>query len=143
MVTAALVTILLVIRAPAAASERWYRPEHAHAGADVYVAHCATCHGADGAGAPRWQQRDPEGYFPPPPLNGTGHSWHHPLRELYAMIHDGSPRGAGRMPGWGGQLSRGEILAVIAHFQSWWPDEIYRAWQRMDRASDETATPAR
>lgn len=131
--------VLVGVNLTASAAERWYGPEHAAAGTPIYATHCAVCHGPEGAGAPDWRHRDAEGYFPAPPLNGTGHAWHHPLRELYAMIHDGSPAGTGLMPAWGDRLSRGEILAVIAHFQSWWPDEIYEAWQRMDRASGETA----
>lgn len=118
---------------------RWYEPRHAAAGAPLYARHCAACHGDDGRGAPEWQHRDADGYFPAPPLNGTGHAWHHPLDQLYAMIHDGIPPGEGRMPAWRDRLSRGEILAVIAWFQSWWPEEIYRAWARMDEAAAKRA----
>jgi len=111
---------------------RWYSPHHAAAGAVVYRRHCAQCHGVAGEGAPEWRKPDEEGLMPPPPLDGSGHAWHHPLRQLFAMIRDGSLPGQGRMPGWGAQLSGGEILAVIAWFQSAWPTEVYRAWSRMD-----------
>ena len=32
------------------------------------------------------------------------------------------------MPAWRGKLSDGEILAVIAWFQTHWPEEAYGAW---------------
>ena len=135
VVAATTVAILFGAGEVASSSERWYEPRHAEAGAPIYAMHCGSCHGVDGAGASNWRRRDAEGYYPPPPLNGTGHAWHHPLRQLFAMIHDGSPAGEGRMPAWRGRLARGEILAVIARFQSWWSDDIYRAWSRMNRAS--------
>ena len=34
------------------------------------------------------------------------------------------------MPPFGEQLNNGEILALIAYFQSKWPDEIYQVWQQ-------------
>jgi mono/diheme cytochrome c family protein len=129
------VAALACLDVAARGGNRWYEPRHAAAGAPLYARNCSACHGEDGAGAPQWQRRGADGYYPAPPLNGTGHAWHHPLNQLYAMIHDGNPAGQGRMPAWGGRMSRGEILAVIAWFQSWWPDEIYRAWERMDQAS--------
>lgn len=122
----------------AAASDRWYEPHHAAAGQAIYQQHCAVCHGSDAEGAPLWTVPGKDGFLPPPPLNGTGHAWHHPLRQLFSMIHDGSPGGQGRMPAWRGKLEDGEILAVIAWFQSRWPDEIYAAWARMDRSDDQS-----
>ncbi|MFM1892816.1 MAG: hypothetical protein RLZ44_1893 [Pseudomonadota bacterium] len=123
---------LLALLAPATeALERWYRPEHAALGAGLYRQHCASCHGPAAEGAPGWQQPGPDGRYPPPPLNGSAHAWHHPLKALYHTI----TRGQGNMPAWGGRLSRAEVLAIIAWFQSLWPDEIYAAWQRMDAAS--------
>jgi mono/diheme cytochrome c family protein len=71
-----------------------------------------------------------------PPLNGTGHAWHHPLKWLFRTISEG---GTGGMPGWREELSPGEILAVIAWFQSHWSDEIYDAWSRMDAAAGNEA----
>jgi mono/diheme cytochrome c family protein len=111
-------------------AQRWYAAEHAEAGEAIYLAYCASCHGAEGGGAPQWWELERDGNRLAPPLNGTGHGWHHPLRQLYAMIHDGIPPG---MPRWKGILDRGEILAVIAFFQTWWPDEVYAAWDRMNR----------
>jgi mono/diheme cytochrome c family protein len=36
------------------------------------------------------------------------------------------------MPPWGGQLSDEDMEAIIAWFQSLWPDEIYDTWAQMD-----------
>jgi mono/diheme cytochrome c family protein len=102
-------------------------------GGRLFASHCAECHGAGGEGAANWRVRDAEGYFPPPPLNGTGHAWHHPQKVLHEVISNGSPGGQGRMPAWKDKLSEEEIEAVIAWFQSQWPDEVYAAWYQMNR----------
>ncbi len=103
-------------------------------GGNLYRQNCAECHGGEGQGAPAWRQRDADGMFPPPPLNGTGHAWHHPKRMLHYVIVNGSPGGQGNMPAWGDKLSDEQIDDIIAWFQSKWPDRVYAAWQRMDRA---------
>lgn len=125
-------TLLLLLGAASAlvAGERWFEPRHADAGRPLYLQHCAACHGDRGQGAPQWQRRNPDGSTPAPPLNGTGHAWHHPLKALIATIANGQ----GTMPAWGGTLQKAEMLAIIAWFQSQWPGEIYAAWARMNRA---------
>jgi mono/diheme cytochrome c family protein len=117
------------------AESRWYEPEHAEIGRQLFEVHCASCHRSGAAGAIDWQKPDDKGLTRPPPLNGTAHAWHHPLADLYRQIMRGSPPGVGNMPGFRGSLSRGEALAIIAYFQSLWTDEIYRAWERMDKAA--------
>jgi len=103
-------------------------------GGRLYQQNCAECHGSVGQGAPEWRQRDADGMFPPPPLNGTGHAWHHPRRMLHAVIANGSPGGQGKMPAWRDRLSDEQIDDIIAWFQSKWPDPVYAAWQRMERS---------
>ncbi|HFQ91959.1 MAG TPA: cytochrome c [Chromatiales bacterium] len=97
-------------------------------GQAVFEQHCATCHGDRAQGDPQWRKRGPDGLFPPPPLDGSGHAWHHPTRQLREMISNGSPPGQGKMPAWGDKLTSAEIDAVIAWFQSLWPDPVYAAW---------------
>lgn len=104
-------------------------------GARLYQANCAECHGSEGQGAPNWRERDADGMFPPPPLNGTGHAWHHPKRMLHYVIANGSPGGQGKMPAWGDKLDDEQIDAIIEWFMSQWPDQVYAAWQQMDRRS--------
>lgn len=103
-------------------------------GARLYQMNCAECHGSKAQGAPNWRERDADGMFPPPPLNGTGHAWHHPKKMLHYVIANGSPGGQGNMPAWGDKLSDEEIDAIIAWFQSKWPDQVYAAWYRMNQA---------
>lgn len=96
-------------------------------GGSLYQQNCAQCHGVNGEGAPNWRQRDANGMFPPPPLNGSGHAWHHPKAMLQYVIANGSP-GGGNMPAWKDELSSGQINDIIAWFMSKWPDEVYQAW---------------
>lgn len=119
--------------AKGAAPARWYNFSQVSRGARVYAENCAQCHGESAQGAPNWRQRGPEGMFPPPPLNGSGHGWHHPLNMLFYVVKNGSPGGKGNMPAWKGRLSDEEILAAIAWFQSRWSDRVYAEWQRIDR----------
>lgn len=114
---------------------RWYKPAHSEIGRGLFDVHCASCHGAGAAGAPNWHQVDANGLSHPPPLNGTAHAWHHPLQVLYEQIMRGSAPGVGNMPAFRDVLTRGEVLAIIAYFQSLWPDEVYQAWHRMDEAA--------
>ena len=113
---------------------RWYKFQHVSVGAKVYQTNCAACHGKKGEGAVNWREVGADGKLPAPPLNGTGHAWHHPLQILYNVIHKGSPGGQGNMPAWQGKLSDEEILAAIAWFQSKWPEEIYQNWLARDNA---------
>jgi cytochrome c len=78
------------------AEARWYQPEHAELGKPLYEKHCASCHGAQAEGAKNWTERPADGRFPPPPLNGSAHMWHHPLPNLVGTIQYGQ----GNMPAW-------------------------------------------
>lgn len=100
-------------------------------GRTLFENNCAQCHGTNAVGATNWRQRQPDGSFPPPPLNGTAHAWHHPLAQLRAVIREGSP--SGNMPAWSGRLTEREIDAVIAYFHSLWPEEAYEAWYGINR----------
>lgn len=102
-------------------------------GFKVYRANCAACHGSEGQGAPNWQKAGPDGKYPAPPLNGTGHTWHHPMPVLVNTIKNGTQRIGGNMPPWRDKLTDAEISTIIAWFQSRWPDKLYQAWARTDR----------
>lgn len=101
-------------------------------GLDIYRAHCAACHGVNGEGAANWRHRSADGKFPAPPLDGSGHAWHHPLADLREIIRDGSRPGEGNMPAWKDKLTDAQLDAVIAWFQSLWNDDIVEAWQQID-----------
>lgn len=104
-------------------------------GQQIYQTHCAACHGDHAQGAPNWRQRDPDGFYPAPPLNGSGHEWHHSLAALKEIIDNGSTPGQGKMPAWKDQLTVDDVDAVVAYFQSLWPDEVYGEWYAMEQRS--------
>ncbi|MCW8944510.1 MAG: cytochrome c [Sedimenticola sp.] len=122
-------------QASAAPAKNWYRFEQVSAGGRIYQENCAACHGKRGEGAENWRKAGPDGKYPAPPLNGSGHAWHHPLNILFHTIKNGSPGGQGDMPAWGEKLSDEEIISVIAWFQSKWPREIYQSWVQRDVAA--------
>lgn len=101
-------------------------------GAKLYQENCAVCHGLQAEGAPNWQKQGADGKYPAPPLNGTGHAWHHPKTALKTTIKRGTMAMGGSMPAWEGKLSDNDIEAVIVWIQSRWPDEIYQSWLAMD-----------
>lgn len=117
-------------KSPAA---RTMDPSQVARGGVLYRKNCAECHGENGEGAPNWRQRDSDGMFPPPPLNGTGHAWHHPRPMLHYVIANGSPGGQGKMPAWKEKLNSEQINDVIVWFMSRWPDEVYQAWYQMNQ----------
>ena len=118
--------------------KRVYDHELISHGAEVFRANCAVCHGANAEGDANWRKIGPDGKYPPPPLNGTAHEWHHSIPVLREIIKNGTPPEEGNMPAWGQKLTDQEIDAVIAWFQSLWPDQIYAAWNEMqERARGE------
>lgn len=115
--------------------ERYYDPAQLARGEQTYNDNCAQCHGADASGDPNWRQPDGNGQFRPPPLNGTGHTWHHPLTQLRHAIENGGPPGESNMPAWGDTLTDEDIDDLIAWFQSLWPNDIYETWYQIEQRS--------
>ena len=97
-------------------------------GGEVYKVHCAACHGANAEGAPNWSKKGPDGKLPPPPLDASGHGWHHPKSALVQTIKEGTIKLGGGMPAWKATLTDDDIEAVLAWIQSRWPEEIYKSW---------------
>ena len=104
-------------------------------GAGLYRENCIQCHGEGGVGAPNWHLRDSSGNYPPPPLNGSAHTWHHPKTHLSEMIRDGGTV----MPAFSSKLKDHEIDDIIKWFQSLWPDELYQAWAKQNEAFERNA----
>lgn len=107
---------------------RWYTQSQLDQGKQLYLTHCARCHGAGAQGSPVWNKPLADGSYPPPPLNGSAHSWHHPLWMLKKTIQEGGAAAGGKMPPFGAVLDDAQQSAVVAYFQSRWPDPIYEAW---------------
>ena len=97
-------------------------------GQEIFAATCAACHGADGQGQPNWHITKEDGTLPPPPLNGDGHTWHHPDGFLYRIVSQGGkiqespsvPDFKSGMPAFGEQLSHEEIIEVLTYVKSLW-----------------------
>lgn len=107
-------------------------PQLLATGARLYAQTCAVCHGAKGEGQPNWRERGPDGLLPAPPHDPSGHTWHHPDAQLFAMTRDGiaklirDPSYRSAMPAYGGVLSDEEIVAVLSWIKAQWPPEIRR-----------------
>jgi len=104
-------------------------------GREVYLANCASCHGANLEGAPNWKTANPDGTMPAPPHDASGHTWHHSDDYLFTTVKEGSAAVAplgyqASMPGFGGALSDEEIYAVLAYIKSTWPPEVQAAQRR-------------
>ena len=113
---------------------RWYTHEQVGRGRVLFEQHCAACHGRWGEGlAEDWRKPDASGNYPPPPLNGTAHTWHHPTDVLLSTIENGGVPLGGVMPALGSVLSEREALDIIAFFQSLWTDDIYALWSKIEQ----------
>jgi len=99
-------------------------------GQAVYQDACASCHGANLEGQSNWRIRRADGRLPAPPHDETGHTWHHPDAQLFAMTKFGPAAVAGLeeyetdMPAFESQLSDREIRAALAYIKSTWPAKI-------------------
>ncbi|MES9972007.1 MAG: cytochrome c [Candidatus Thiodiazotropha sp.] len=107
---------------------RWYTQAQADRGNRLYQINCAECHKPDASGTEDWQRLDANGKLPPPPLNGTAHTWHHPLSVLRRTVRLGGVPLGGSMPGFGDKLNGTQIDDILAWVQTHWSDEVYRIW---------------
>ena len=75
----------------------------------AYNNNCVSCHMINLAGAEDWKGVDEDGHRKAPPLNGTGHTWHHDDETLHAIIKYGLSELVknyeGKMMGFGNNLS--------------------------------------
>jgi mono/diheme cytochrome c family protein len=123
------------------AAERWYSQGQVDNGRVVFNTNCAICHGAEAAGTPDWRKPMADGRYSPPPLNGTAHGWHHPLKALRRQINQGGAKFGGWMPAFADSVADKQVDEVIAYIQSLWPDEIYSAWLKNDAAQSQSGEP--
>lgn len=105
----------------------------------IYQSNCASCHGRQLEGQPRWQRRNPEGLMPAPPHDKSGHTWHHADKLLFELTKFGLAKIAGPeyksdMPAYSETLSDDEIIAVLSYINSTWPDDIKAKRQRINQA---------
>jgi mono/diheme cytochrome c family protein len=100
-------------------------------GKGLYDRYCGSCHGEDLAGEPDWKQLKEGGTFPAPPHDATGHTWHHPDDLILEITSQGGdPAYGGTMPGFGEQLSKEEIRAILEYIKTSWGEQerAYQWW---------------
>lgn len=129
------------LAAPTPSSIASSDPQTIALGLHLFGQNCAPCHGKKAVGE---NPASPMGGWITgrgdlaPALNGTGHSWHHPPEYFFRIIREGSAlkfkegsalKGS-RMKGWAGRMTDYEILAVIAYFQSLWPEHIKNGYRQ-------------
>lgn len=107
-------------------------------GQALYQDHCAACHGDRLQGQPDWQTRDADGYLPAPPHDPSGHTWHHPDRQLFEITKYGIEAVVGggyksRMAGYEGTLTDAEIASTLAYIKSTWPPRVIAVHDRINR----------
>ena len=97
-------------------------------GMELYTNNCVSCHMENLVGNPDWKSGvDEDGQRLPPPLNGTGHTWHHSPDQLFQIIRYGykklDPNYKGKMLGNDG-FSEGDVWSILVYIKSLWPEEI-------------------
>jgi mono/diheme cytochrome c family protein len=105
-------------------------PDEIAQGKQVYVLHCASCHGANLEGQLNWKEQNEDGSFRAPPHDASGHTWHHADSLLIETIELGGARfegmnigGTSNMPAFGEILTMEEITSVLTYIKSTWPEE--------------------
>jgi S-disulfanyl-L-cysteine oxidoreductase SoxD len=142
-IAAAGVLIALAVLRPRfnQSESRMLRPNDAQLvaqGRQVNVAQCAACHGQRLEGQPNWRSPGPDGRFPAPPHDASGHTWHHTDDLLFRITKFGVAKAANlkdhlsAMPAFEGQLSDQEIVAALSWIKSQWPPEIRDRHDRMN-----------
>ena len=104
-------------------------------GQQIFTSTCSACHGSGGEGQPNWHIPKEDGTLPAPPLNGTGHTWHHPDGWLYRVVSQGGriqegpsvPNFKSGMPAFGDTLSHDEIIDVLTYVKGLWGGKISRS----------------
>jgi mono/diheme cytochrome c family protein len=95
----------------------------------AYENNCISCHMINLAGAENWKGVDEDGHQKAPPLNGTGHTWHHDDKTLHSIIKYGLAKLVegydGKMMGFEESLSDKDIDSVLAYIKSYWPKDKY------------------
>jgi len=96
----------------------------------IYQNNCISCHQVNLVGVENWKDLDEDGHRKSPPLNGTGHTWHHDDATLHNIIKYGLVKLVknyqGKMLGFEDKLKDKDIDSVLTYIKSFWPDDIYQ-----------------
>ena len=106
-------------------------------GKSLYVTHCASCHGNNLQGQPNWStKKDKDCHNLSPPLNGTGHTWHHSQDQLFNIIRYGfkiyNENYDGKMQG-NDKLNDDDIWSILAYMKSVWPESIQKKYNTISK----------
>lgn len=115
-------------------------PQAVADGETLYTEHCAACHGTSLEGEPDWRTPHPDGLAKAPPHDETGHTWHHPDKQLFFITKQGMPELVGNgyesnMLGYADSMSDDDILAVLAYIKSTWPDQVIARHNQINAAN--------
>lgn len=144
VIGAVVLVVAIASLAPKPASTGLLKPDDVAVtalGRQVYMTHCAACHGAKLEGQPNWRQRDAQGRLPAPPHDASGHTWHHPDETLFRITKFGVAKAANlasyesSMPAYEGVLTDSEILAALSWIKAQWPANIQAKHDEMNRSS--------
>jgi hypothetical protein len=84
----------------------------------LYQNNCASCHGLKLQGQNGWKSKlDEDGHRLAPPLNGSGHTWHHSPDYLYKIIGNDS-------------LTDQEVWHLIDYIKKVWPIKIQDVYNK-------------
>lgn len=115
---------LVVINQTAVPPLPTLNPDKVAQGEVLYAKYCAQCHGVDLKGSPTWKESLPDGSLPPPPHDGSGHTWHHSDELLISITANGGDLAYNsKMPGFKGKLAESEIIAILEFIKSKWARE--------------------
>ena len=99
-------------------------------GRKLFVSNCIVCHGVNGVGLAKDWKIQVDGKYPPPPLNGTAHTWHHSRELLASIIKEGSAKNGGNMPPFE-HLSKENIENILDYLYDLWPKDIQNSYDKM------------
>ncbi len=127
---------LSLCAATAAQADHRFEGRDLAAGAKLYAEYCANCHGTVLEGQPDWRSPGPDGTYPAPPHDESGHTWHHATGVLLDYTLKGgqaalATRGVtgfrSGMPAFGEVLSEADALDILAFIRSSWSERAKTA----------------
>ena len=96
----------------------------------IYENNCVSCHQINLVGVENWKGLDEDGHRKAPPLNGTGHTWHHDDATLHNIIKYGLAKFVknykGKMLGFENKLNDKDVDSVLSYIKSFWTENLYQ-----------------
>jgi mono/diheme cytochrome c family protein len=99
-------------------------PDVRASGEELYGTYCSVCHGVKGVGenpVDKYAQ-DEYGYIAPP-MDDSGHAWHHTDEQLIRTILEGSQRNP-RMAAWKHVLIEDDAIKLVDYIKNLWSPYI-------------------